>query len=281
MMAFKADGGVIEFLCPNGHRIHCGEEKGGRAAKCPRCGIAFRIPFPAEVELSETLPATGANSSLELADSAISRSAAQEPPAIEPPPQVSDAMTRAIVARSAGVSAGSVGESAGESTGVEGEAVGPQIEFLCPNGHHLHGPASLQGRPGECPRCASQFRIPVYGELSLEDEAGVEIAAESPAAPRPAGPPPAPGGQDDHRPLRELFARLWAAKGDGGRIELHLAGGEAILADRFADALSRQAHGVFAAKEADGTFTIVVVPWESVERISIRAVKNLPPEMRG
>ena len=35
---------MIEFLCPNGHRIRCQAEQAGRAAKCPRCGVKFRVP---------------------------------------------------------------------------------------------------------------------------------------------------------------------------------------------------------------------------------------------
>jgi hypothetical protein len=46
----------------------------------------------------------------------------------------------------------------------------PQIEFLCPNGHRLSGPASLQGRPGQCPECGSKFRIPTYDDVSEDEE---------------------------------------------------------------------------------------------------------------
>ena len=35
---------MIEFLCPNGHRIRCQAVQVGRAGKCPRCGVKFRIP---------------------------------------------------------------------------------------------------------------------------------------------------------------------------------------------------------------------------------------------
>ncbi len=72
----------------------------------------------------------------------------------------------------------------------------PQIEFLCPNGHHLHGPASLQGRPGECPECGSRFRIPVVDELAgarSEEQISLEEA--------PAGTPPAaPGAAESVQP---------------------------------------------------------------------------------
>ena len=59
------------------------------------------------------------------------------------------------------------GSSAGSSQPAGKER---QIEFLCPNGHHLHGPASLQGRPGACPECGSRFRIPILDEAEEEGE---------------------------------------------------------------------------------------------------------------
>ncbi len=43
------------------------------------------------------------------------------------------------------------------------------IEFLCPNGHRLSGPASLQGKPGQCPHCDERFIIPDYSEEDDED----------------------------------------------------------------------------------------------------------------
>ena len=43
------------------------------------------------------------------------------------------------------------------------------IVFLCPNGHKLNGPATLQGQPGQCPHCNAKFRIPVYDD-ETDDE---------------------------------------------------------------------------------------------------------------
>ena len=44
---------MIEFLCPEGHKIRCPEERAGRPAKCPKCGVAFRIPTIEELGLEE------------------------------------------------------------------------------------------------------------------------------------------------------------------------------------------------------------------------------------
>jgi len=35
----------------------------------------------------------------------------------------------------------------------------------------LHGPASIQGKPGQCPECGSRFRIPTYEGVSAEEKA--------------------------------------------------------------------------------------------------------------
>jgi DNA-directed RNA polymerase subunit RPC12/RpoP len=34
----------LEFLCPNGHRIVCPDDRAGRDAKCPKCGVLLRVP---------------------------------------------------------------------------------------------------------------------------------------------------------------------------------------------------------------------------------------------
>ena len=59
------------------------------------------------------------------------------------------------------------------------------ITFLCPNGHKLSGPASLQGKPGQCPHCSSKFVIPDYSEFApdpdpadAEDVSGVISSGE-------------------------------------------------------------------------------------------------------
>ena len=36
----------IEFQCPNGHKLSCPEDRAGRVAKCPRCGLTVQIPQP-------------------------------------------------------------------------------------------------------------------------------------------------------------------------------------------------------------------------------------------
>lgn len=268
---------MVEFLCPNGHKIHCPDEQAGRAAKCPRCGVKFRIP-----ELSDLTPTQTRHS-----DSNISA------------PELTD----------------SNGSSTSLSSGHPQDLSTEQsIEFLCPRGHHLHGPASLQGRPGECPECGSRFRIPTLDdappaapideEISLEGAETRQGRAVEDVSPqhvvdfsRPSEPSrgqPSPGdsspsvslppgfllnqGAASH-PLADLFTKLWAAKGDGSRVEIHLSTGGILLPDDFARTLSQQHHAVFVTRDPDNSYTLTVVPWDGVTRVILRGVQQVPGEM--
>ena len=57
------------------------------------------------------------------------------------------------------------------------------------------------------------------------------------------------------------------------------ANGETLAPDRFARELSQHSHAVFAVKEPDGTHTLTAVAWESIVRVLVRGVKELPKEM--
>jgi len=262
----RPEENLLEFLCPNGHKINCPTEQAGKAAKCPRCGVRFRIPEPAETPPSGVWSQESEPSRPELTDSGED---------VVPPP-------------AAGQPAGSPGGSLTNSQS-------PEIEFLCPNGHRLYGPADTQGHPGECPQCGAKFRIPVYDDAADEQDAAPapeparqEVKTQTTPAPAAAVTvteeeksvaadvsEPADAGH----PLAELFARLWAEKAPAASVELHLGNGEKLVPDRFAETLSRRNHCVFAVQEPGGTHTLTIVAWDSIVRVLVRGVTQLPEEM--
>lgn len=177
------------------------------------------------------------------------------------------------------------------STAGRAAAKEPEIEFLCPNGHRLHGPASLQGRPGECPDCGSRFRIPTYEDTSSEEPPEQEISLGradgregSDIVPRRASgamqpSPPSPGvAADEATPA--LLARLWKLCPKGTVIEIRLRNGETIAPDRFLARASREnRQGMFTVVEADGSVSLIVVPWDAVDRVTLRGLKEVPAEL--
>jgi hypothetical protein len=265
---------AIEFLCPNGHRIRCQAENAGRAAQCPRCRVKFRVPESAELDLPAASDSDPGYLGLDFTDSGIAA----------PGPAAPDSAT-------------------------PGEA---EIEFLCPSGHHLHGPASLQGKPGECPECGARFRIPGHDEVSAEEKTGPAIDLD-PASigqdfdvggvdllgiektrppqlgngraavgerPTPAtiSPPVSDAGKTAPT-IAGLFARLWNMRREGTSVELRLRDGATILPDQYFKELSQPSHALFAVKESDGSTSLVAVAWESVDRATLRGLSQLPSEL--
>jgi hypothetical protein len=310
---------VIEFLCPNGHKIRCQADQAGRPAKCVRCGVKFRVPDAAELAASRS----DALSRPDLDD--LGFSVANEKPPASPPPMA--------------------------------PRKEEQMEFLCPNGHRLFGSTSLAGRPGECPDCGARFRIPSYEEAALEnhqeqedDEYRISMPADGPGnvptmqhtmpmqpmasqaaassppmapspqmppmSPMPQSPPMGAGRQPPHpgsglgpgagpgrdaaeraweeevmpatvwsvaagtalgdQPVATLFARLWTTRPKGTHVELVLRDGETIVVEQFVASLSQTSHGVFGVKAQDNTFTLMAIAWDTIARVMVRGLSELP-----
>lgn len=259
---------MITFLCPNGHKLSSPEKLAGKAGQCPNCGVRFRIPG------GEAAP--------------------------EAPPEVTSPIVPAP------------------------DQGPPQIVFLCPNGHRLHGPHSLAGKAGQCPHCGSKFRIPpiteegpavVTGEVATVEippapavaepeiplEAIEEVAEEPAETPVAGEPAPAVGevdldfaaleqlvqlshGPTDARetahgevhPIAALFEQLWGERGSDSLVELQLASGETVVPHFYAAERSRRNCAFFAVREEDGKHTLMAIPWETVSRVTIRGVPELP-----
>jgi len=113
----------------------------------------------------------------------------------------------------------------------------------------------------------------IGGEGDRPAAAGLEPTAWS--------PPEAGAGLagDSSNPTAMLVGRLWAERQHGGVIELHLAGGSVILPEWYDANWSRGTHGLFASQGADGTVTLTAVAWETVQKIVVRQLTEVPDDM--
>lgn len=86
-------------------------------------------------------------------------------------------------------------------------------------------------------------------------------------------------GDEAQNPTAMLVARLWAEREHGGIIELHLAGGSVILPEWYDANWSRGTHGLFASPAADGSVTLTAVAWETVQKVVVRQLGEVPDDM--
>lgn len=170
-----------------------------------------------------------------------------------------------------------------------------QIIFLCPNGHRLHGSASLAGRPGQCPHCGIKFLVPSPDDDEDEepvvesapaddalDEIVIQIDTSGKGGSSKGGS--SKGGRNSStsnpslpaagQPLAATLAQVWRLKSQGAAIEIHLGNGNVIEPEQFSVKDAQCAF--FGAREADGSYTMTVVAWTAVERVVVRGLQQLP-----
>ena len=80
-------------------------------------------------------------------------------------------------------------------------------------------------------------------------------------------------------PMAELFTRFWAARAEGSRVEVHLATGGVLLPDAYIETPSQPGHAVLVSREPDGSHTVTLVPWESVVRVILRGIRQVPGQI--
>jgi hypothetical protein len=169
-----------------------------------------------------------------------------------------------------------------------------QIIFLCPNGHRLHGPSSLSGRPGQCPHCGVKFLVPSPDEE--EEEQSEEFVEQEPenlplndiviqidTSSKGGSSKSSKSGLTSSssvsalaNPTAALLSQLWRYKAQGASVEVHLGDGKLLEPDRFST--KDVNHAIFVAEEANGSFTLTAVAWTSIQRIVVRGLEELPKD---
>jgi len=176
-----------------------------------------------------------------------------------------------------------------------------QIEFLCPNGHRVWAPLSLQGRAGQCPDCGSKFHIPTLADyeekpldiVSNEDSVVnldllVGLQNNGSSSGKGSGHMRWPVGTSQpntNQPkqtdeMARFLAALVADLPEGAAIELHTTDGRKYVPMHFAKELCDSGRLIFSTEVDDNAHNLVVLPWPSISRIEVCGLKQLPPEFR-
>lgn len=252
----------ITILCPNGHKLTCPDSLAGKAGKCPHCAAKFRIPEKSGI------PA-GSGPKVNVVTGAAAAGAA--------PAVVAEAAMAEPVAEA---SAAAQGEP--EATGIRsldadgaGEPRDDEVVFMCPEGHHLCGPASLVGQPGECPVCHERFLVPSSEEDSEPATPELQLSDLLASAEAPQGFSFHGGDEGDAKGIGALFAELWKYRALGSAVELHLDSG-VLVPNGFAPESAALSHGVFTLAEPNGAATLSVIAWSTIQRINVRGLYSLP-----
>ena len=265
---------MIKFLCPSGHELSADERLAGKPGKCPKCQVRFLIPEAAEDDEPEFEPASS-----------------EDDDAPRPPPLPVGRDSSVEQARSA-----------------PAPAAPETFAFLCPNGHKLSGPLSLQGKAGQCPHCQERFLIPVLDAADPVDEEQetsapppVTTSQPSVAAFSPDDVDDIPEGvaipEEDAFPDEEVipsgsalrnangFASawndLWPLRVSGEPLEVYFAWGGAELVHRYAAHPTDPSLVLLATREDDGRHTIIAARWSSILRIAVRRCEKLPEAWFG
>jgi len=85
----------------------------------------------------------------------------------------------------------------------------------------------------------------------------------------------------EKNPTSRLVARLWEETEHGGKLEFYVTGGSVIRPQYYEPGLSAGTHGLFANVEADDTVTLTALAWDSIQKIIVRKVKDIPPGFIG
>ncbi|GAB6167147.1 hypothetical protein JCM19992_31470 [Thermostilla marina] len=241
---------TIEFLCPNGHRIRCGDDKAGLAAKCPQCGVKFRVPTLEEVRAA----ASGDLSKLENAE-------------IEEQIEFLCPNGHRLFGPK-------------RLQGRPGQCPECGMRFRIPSYESVP-----EGEAESDTRLSLAEEQPLITPEALSDSLTVETNLGPDSATTIAHSEPAVAANGDSRIAAgtaspdgwlRTFEVLWASR-ESGRFEVHLTGGTVLRPIKLArDPVSAEFIGLVV--EENGEQSLVVVPFSAIRQVRLVGLRELPPE---
>lgn len=265
---------TLEFLCPNGHKIRCPQDRAGHAARCPKCGVKFIIPA-----LEEEEPPKSGGSGVRSGPRSSVVSGRDQIEFLCPNGH------RLHSARNLQGRPGQCPECNSKfriptfDEPVEAEPAGDKAD---------QAPSDHQARPAEPqvslePLAGKEDSAVNLLDIRLRDEnsgLGSHLTGGKVLTALQAdGSGRIPRTRDPH-PLAELLARLWAQRGPEATLELRLLDGETFLPEQFLRRASQGSYALFTTTEPEGRSTVVAVAWDAISQVRIRHLAELPEDLR-
>ena len=251
---------MIEFLCPNGHRIRCSEDRAGKPAKCPKCNVKFLIPTLEEIRSAQAGD-SGSNATFSRDRSRI---------------QFLCPNGHRLFGSSE--LQGRPGQC--PECGVRFRI--PVIEELTDNDVDEAVPLNLAPEPSSVPQLATGTGL---GDSAIVPESGIHLELFSPRSSGDSRTPESGVSQPVSvrgNTLGEIFQRVWASRTAGSVVQVQLEDGQTLTIVKYRSLpLGDPEYAAFIVEDSAFGAGLVVVPWRSVRMIHLSGVKEFPSQLFG
>ena len=242
---------VIEFLCPQGHKIRCGEDRAGKPARCPKCGVRFYVPGPDDSESSDS--GSWATAPAETSNSPGSTGALKE--------QIEFLCPN--------------GHRVWAPIALQGRA------GQCPEcGSKFHIPTLADYEDMPLDILPSEDSVVNLDPLTSLQNNGNSSSHANGLLSQSGVPVPLANSSNACDATARFLADLVADLPEGAAVELLTTDGRKYVPCQLAKKLCDSTRLAFSAKADDNSHSLVVLPWPSIARIEVLGLKELPAEFR-
>lgn len=280
---------VIKFTCPceKSRKMQVPDDRAGKNAKCPECGLPFLIPRPdpsltagvlpkAEELLEFLCPNEQCPKQLLQAPASMAGRRGQCPHCGSKfrVPQPEDLRDGDEEGQTMAEAAGDSGpQDSGEPFGrAVAEARATEVVEDVEEIEEVDEVEEVaEAEPAASPATADEGLPPVDFNFLEQETALVAEAAH--------GDNYLPPPHENEHPMAALFERIWDESDREAIVELRLSTGEMIAPVHYAHDFSRGQHGIFGLIDRDGKHILEVIPWENVARVTVRGLQELPPTL--
>lgn len=249
---------MIEFLCPNGHRIRCPAERAGKPAKCPKCGVKFLIPTLEEIQAAQGYQ-----------------------------PQPNAVVTRDTSRIQFLCPNGHRLFGSADLQGRPGQCPECGVRFRIPVIEELPESQAEGAIPlstvADSPSEPQLVKGMGLGDSAIVPESGIHLEL----SPRSAGDSRTPEGfaadiAGTTRPvaLADLFQRLWTTRSPGSAVQIQLEDGQTLKVSRFRPiSQNDREYGAFIVENSPFGPGLVIIPWRCVRVVFVSDAKEFPPQL--